>query len=254
MLVSRTSLECVRKPPVPCVSAGSEPGVSEMGSYDGGSRGFSSGLSFGGLGSSEKRVKLRGPDLSGMCSLASVWGRYRGRFRKLPGDLRAYFPRTRREISPVPRVLHRSDRHLRHGGARAGHVTTYRVGVRVSASCHRDSRAERDDATASPSRTGIRSNVIGLRQSVPGADRLAPGCPAGQATGLRRMRHGMIAAVFEDLALAVRATTSAATRTDKKTVGRICVLARAAHRLPGAGTVGQTVGQNVPVDRPANGA
>ena len=30
------------------------------------------------------------------------------------------------------------------------------------------------------------------------------------------MRHGMIVAVFEDLALAVPATTSAATRTDKK--------------------------------------
>ena len=35
---------------------------------------------------------LRGPALSGMCSRASVWGRYRGRFRKLPGDLWSYFP------------------------------------------------------------------------------------------------------------------------------------------------------------------
>ena len=94
---------------------------------------------------------------------------------------------------------------------------TYRVGVCVSASCHRDSRAERDDATASRSRPGIRSNVIGLRQSVPDADWwLRAVLRWKHPPDLRRSRHGMIAVVLERLALAFRATASAAPRTDKK--------------------------------------
>ena len=133
--------------------------------------GLSSGLSFGGIGSSEKRAMLRGPALSGMCSRASVWLRVWGRFRKLPGDQWSYFPRTRREISPVP-------------GCPTGQIVTFAMAEREqdmsrptgSGSAYQPAAT----ATAAPNAMApwldcharaSDQNIICLHSSVPGADR-----------------------------------------------------------------------------------
>ena len=93
---------------------------------------------------------------------------------------------------------------------------TYRVGVRVSAATATTTRNAMAPRLGCHAPASVR-RIIGLRQSVPDADWwLRAVLRWKHPPDLRRSRHGMIAVVLERLALAFRATASAAPRTDKK--------------------------------------